>query len=132
MKAEALAAELTSYVRGGIEQQLVAGDFLQGVLRVSRTAILLGATSLIAAVDELLRGAQGDTFLNIVPRLRAAFETLHERQRDSLAAQVAELYGLKESESLRTLATSVGAAQLMAELDAEAASILSVWLGKTQ
>ena len=131
MKAEALAAELTAYIRGGIEQQLVAGDFLQGVLRVSKTAILLGATSLIAAVDELLRSAQGDTFLNIVPRLRAAFETLHERQRDSLAAQVAELYGLKESESLRTLATSVGAAQLMAELDAEAASILNSWLGTT-
>ena len=79
---------------------------LQGVLRVSKTAILLGARWLVAAVDELLRAAQGETFLNIVPRLRAAFETLHERQRDSLATHVAELYGLKESDSLRTLATS--------------------------
>jgi len=131
MKPEALAAELSAYARGGVEQQVVAGDFLQGVLRVSKTAILLGATSLVAAVDELLRAAQGETFLNIVPRLRAAFETLHERQRDSLAAHVAELYGLKESDSLRTLATSVGAARLMAELDAEAAAILSGWLGTT-
>jgi hypothetical protein len=131
MKPEALAAELSAYVRSGVDQQLVAGDFLQGVLRVSKTAILLGAKSLVAAVDELLRAAQGDTFLNIVPRLRAAFETLHERQRDSLAAHVAELYGLKESESLRTLATSVGAARLMAELDAEAAAILNDWLGAT-
>ena len=128
--AEALAAELSSYARGGVDQQVVAGDFLQGVLRVSKTAILLGAKSLVAAVDELLRAAQGETFLNIVPRLRAAFETLHERQRDGVAAHVAELYGLKESESLRTLATSVGAAHLMAELDAEAAEILSEWLGK--
>jgi len=126
-KPDELAAELTAYARGGTDQQLVAGDFLQGVLRVSRTAILLGAASLVAAVDELLRAAQGETFLCIVPRLRAAFETLHER--DSLAVQVAELYGLKESESLRTLAASVGAARLMAELDAEAATILKEWLG---
>ena len=103
---------------------------LHGVLRVSRTAILLGATSLVSAVDELLQAAQDQTFLNLVPRLRAAFETLHERQRDSLAACVAEMYGLKEGESLRTLATSVGAAHLMAELDAEAAAILSEWLGQ--
>jgi hypothetical protein len=131
MKAEALAAELTAYARGGADKQVLAGDFLHGVLKVSKTAILLGAKSLVAAVDELLRAAQGETFLNIVPRLRAAFETLHERQRDSLAAHVAELYGLKETDALRTLATSVGAARLMAELDAEAAAILSQWLGKT-
>ena len=69
MKPEALAAELTAYARGGVDQQVVAGDFLHGVLRVSKTAILLGAKSLVAAVDELLRAAQGETFLNIVPRL---------------------------------------------------------------
>lgn len=131
MKADALAAELSAYARGGADQQVLAGDFLHGVLRVSKTAILLGAKSLVAAVDELLRAAQGETFLNIVPRLRAAFETLHERQRDSLAAHVAELYGLKESEALRTLATSVGAARLMAELDTEAAAILNKWLGRS-
>lgn len=131
MKPEALAAELSGYARGGTDQQVVAGDFLQGILRVSRTAILLGAKSLVSAVDELLQAAQGDAFLNLVPRLRAAFETLHDRQKDSLAAHVAELYGLKESESLSKLATSVGAARLMAELDAEAAAILSDWLGTT-
>ena len=132
MKPEALAAELSAYARGGVDQQVVAGDFLQGVLRVSKTAILLGATSLVAAVDELLRAAQGDTFLCIVPRLRAAFETLHERQRDSLAVHVAELYGLKESDMPRTLATSIGAARLMAELDAAAAEILREWLRKDE
>jgi hypothetical protein len=131
MKPDALAAELSGYARGGVDQQVVAGDFLQGILRVSKTAILLGAKSLVAAVDELLRAAEGDTFLNIVPRLRAAFETLNERQRDGLASHVAELYGLRETQSLRTLATSVGAARLMAELDAEAAAILSGWLGTT-
>src|SRR5262249_20524865 len=129
MKADDLAAELSGYARGSVEQQLVAGDFLHGVLRVSRTAILLGAKSIVAAVDELLRGATPETFLSMVPRLRGAFETLHERQRDGVASHVAELYGLKESQSLRTLTTSVGAAALMAQLDAEVAQIVKEWLG---
>ncbi len=128
MKPEALAAELSAYARGGIDQQVVAGDFLHGVLRVSKTAILLGATALVAAIDELLQNADGETFLNMVPRLRAAFETLHERQRDGVASHVAELYGLKESESLRTLTISVGAARLMAQLDTEVAAILEKWI----
>jgi hypothetical protein len=99
-------------------------------LRVSRTAILLGAKSLVGAVDELLRATQEETFMAVIPRLRAAFETLHDRQRDTVATHVAEIYGLKESESLRTLSTSVEAAQILAELDAEAASIMKLWLGK--
>ena len=89
---------------------------------------MLGATSLVAAIDELLRNAANETFLNMVPRLRAAFETLHERQRDGVALHVAELYGLKEDQSLRTLTASVGAAHLMAQLDAEVAAIMKDWL----
>jgi len=130
MKPDALAAELSAYARGSVEQQVMAGDFLHGVLRVSRTAILLGAKSLVAAVDELLKNAGNETFLVMVPRLRAAFETLHDRQRDGVASHVAELYGLKESESLRALTTSVGAAHLMAQLDAEVAAIIKEWLGE--
>ena len=130
LKPDELAAELSAYARGGPDQQVVAGDFLQGMLRVSRTAILFGATSLVKAVDELLRAAEGETFLSIIPRLRAAFEALHERQLDSLAVHVAELYGLKESDMPRTLTVSAGAAALMAELDAEAAAILRQWLEK--
>ena len=128
MKPEALAAELAAYARGGTEQQLVAGDFLHGVLRVSKTAILMGAGSMVAAVDELLSVANRETFLSMVPRLRAAFETLHERQRDSFAAHVAQRYGLKENQSLCTLTTSVAAAHLMAELDGEVAEIMTQWL----
>jgi hypothetical protein len=130
MTPDALAAELSGYARGSVEQQVMAGDFLHGILRVSRTAILLGAKSLVGAVDELLKNAGGETFLVMVPRLRAAFETLHDRQRDSVASHVAELYGLKESESLRALTTSVGAAHLMAQLDAEVAAIMKEWLGE--
>jgi hypothetical protein len=128
--SEALAAELVAHARGTVEQQIAAGDFLHGVLKVSRTAILLGARHIVSAVDELLRAPTGETFLSMVPRLRAAFESLHERQRDSLAGYVAELYGIAESKTVRTLMTSVGAAQLMAELDNEAARILAEWVGQ--
>jgi hypothetical protein len=38
------------------------------------------------------------------------------------------MYGLGEGESVRVLSTSVGAARLLAELDARAAAILSEWL----
>lgn len=127
-KADDLAAELLAYARGSVDQQAVAGDFLHGVLKVSRTAILLGATSLVAAIDELLRAAGHETFLSMVPKLRAAFEALHERQRDSVALHVAELYGLKESQSIRTLSTSVGTAHLMADLDAKVAAIMDEWI----
>ena len=64
----------------------------------------------------------------MVPRLRAAFETLHERQRDSVASHVAELYGLKQSESIRTLSTSLSVTRLLAELDGEVAAIMNEWL----
>ncbi len=129
LEVDALASALLGYVRGPREEQIHAGDFLQGVLRVSRIAILLGAQAIVAAVDELLRLADEESFLVILAKLRAAFELLHDRQRDRIAALVAELHGLKEGESLRRLATSVGAAALMAELDASAAAILDQWLG---
>ena len=99
MKPEALAAELAAYARGGMEQQVVAGDFLQGVLRSPEPRSCWGRIPSSPRSMSCLRAAGGDTFLNMVPRLRAAFETLHERQRDSLALHVAELYGLKEGES---------------------------------
>jgi Family of unknown function (DUF5682) len=124
MKPDDLTAELSGYARGSVEQQVVAGDFLHGILKVSKTAIMLGAKSLVAAVDELLESAASDTFLNMVPRLRGAFETLHERQRDAVAMHVAELYGLKEDGSLRTLTIGVSAAHLMAQLDGEVAEIM--------
>jgi len=65
----------------------------------------------------------------MVPRLRAAFETLHERQRDGVASHVAELYGLKEGVSIRTLTLSTSAARLIAELDGEVSAIMHEWLG---
>jgi hypothetical protein len=124
---DALAAEVSALARAPVELMVTAGDFLDGVMAVSRTSILLGADSLIGAVDELLRAADWDHFLVMVPRLRAAFERLHDRQRESLAERVAVRYGLSDKESLTELRTSVGAAALIARIDQQVDRIMKEW-----
>src|SRR5262249_34858101 len=124
MTAEALAAEVSALARAPVEKMVTAGDFLDGVMAVSRMSILIGADALIGALDELLRAASWDAFLVMVPRLRAAFERLHDRQRDSLAARVAERYGLEEKESITELHVSVGAATVIARIDERVAEIM--------
>ncbi|MBI1373392.1 MAG: hypothetical protein GC159_11740 [Phycisphaera sp.] len=124
---QALADELASYAQAPPEQMIVAGDFLNGVMAVSRTAILLGAESLVRAVDELLSAAAWEPFLTMLPRLRAAFDRLHDRQRDALAGHVARLYGLAEHESLTQIETSVSAAAMIADIDRRVAEIMKEW-----
>jgi hypothetical protein len=125
--AEDLAAELSALAQAPIDRMVTAGDLLDGILAVSRTSILLGADALIGALDELLRAADWEPFLTMLPRLRAAFERLHAGQRDSLAARVAQRYGLAEQESLTELRTSVGAAALFAQIDRQVAEIMTKW-----
>lgn len=124
-----LAAEISALARGPVDQMVTAGDLIDGILAVSRTSLMLGADALIAAMDELLQVAEWDCFLTMVPRLRAAFERLHDRHIDTLARCVAKRYGLadEEAESLTELRTSVGAAALFAKIDAKVAQILAEW-----
>src|SRR5262249_36516404 len=99
--ADTLAQEVSALARATADIMVTAGDFLDGVIAASRTSIMLGAKSLITAVDELLRASSWESFLVMLPRIRAAFERLHERQIDSVAQTVAEHYGLSEpAESL--------------------------------
>jgi len=106
---------------------VTAGDFVDGVLAVSRTSILLGADALVGAIDELLHAAQWEPFLLLLPRLRAAFERLHERDRDSLAQRVAVRYGLAQAEEVTELRASVGAAATIARIDQEVDRIMQDW-----
>jgi hypothetical protein len=124
---EQLAAEVSALARAPADRMVTAGDFLDGIMAVSRTSILLGADALIGAVDELLRAAGWEAFLTMLPRMRAAFERLHERQRDALAERVAQLYGLSEKEALTELRTSVGAAALIARMDRQVDEIMRQW-----
>jgi hypothetical protein len=125
--AEDLAADVSAFARAPADRMALAGDFLDGVMAVSRTSILLGADALIGAIDELLRAAEWETFLVILPRTRAAFERLHQRQVESVASRVAERYGLGEQESLTELRTSVAAAAWIARIDQQVAQILEKW-----
>jgi len=122
-----LAAEVSALARANQEQLVSAGEFLHGVMAASKTSILLGAKTLIDAIDELLRAAAWDSFLVMLPRMRAAFEQLHDRQRASVATTVAEHYGLSEADSLVELRTSPAAAVRIAEIDRRVAEIMDKW-----
>ena len=124
-----LAKQISAFALTTPERMVEAGDFIDGVMSVSRTSIMLGAESLTAAIDELLRAAEWDVFLTMLPRLRGAFERLHDRQVDSLAGAVARHYGLANDEgaSLTELNTSVGAALLIVDIDRKVAEIMKRW-----
>jgi Family of unknown function (DUF5682) len=127
LPAEALAAEVAGLAQAAAETMVTAGDLLDGMLAVSRTSVLLGADALVAAVDDLLKAADWDAFLTMLPRLRAAFERLNAPQRDSLAATVASLYGLAGAEDVRSMSGSLAATALIARIDAAVAKVLEGW-----
>ena len=127
ISAADLAAEVSALAQAAPDRQATAGDFLHGVLAVSRTSVMLGADALIAAVDELLRAAPWDAFLLMLPRLRAAFEQLHQRQRDALAERVAVRYGLAEGSTVAELHMSVATATALAQVDRRVAEIMQKW-----
>ncbi|HWE38394.1 MAG TPA: DUF5682 family protein [Isosphaeraceae bacterium] len=127
LPAEALAAEVAGLAQASTERMVTAGDLLDGMLAVSRTSILLGAEALVAAVDDLLKAAEWDPFLTMLPRLRAAFERLNEPQRDSLAATVARRHGLAKADDVRGMSGSLRATALVARIDAAVAKALEGW-----
>ncbi len=124
---EDLARELSALAKAPVEIMVTAGDFLDGIMAASRTSIMLGAKALIASVDELLRAAEWEPFLIMVPKMRAAFERLHDAQRDNVALTVARQYGLKDADSLTELRTSLGAAAMIAEIDQRVSKIMAKW-----
>lgn len=125
--AEELAGRVAAFARARPEAMIHAGEFLDGVLAVSRTSVLLGAAALVGAIDELLRAAEWDAFVTMLPRMRYAFERLHERQRVSICDRVAERYGLKDAEVVARLETSAAAAAHLASIDARVAEIMKDW-----
>lgn len=125
---DALAAEVASLAGAAPDLMVTAGDLLHGMLSVSQTSILLGADALLGAVDDLLKAAEWEPFLVMLPRLRAAFERLSKPQRDSLAQTVAKRYGLGSAADLKaTIRGHLGASALVARLDAAVATVLKDW-----
>ncbi len=127
LPAESLAAEVAGLAGAAPDIMVTAGDLLDGMLAVSRTSIMLGADALVNAVDDLLKAASWESFLIMLPRLRAAFERLSNSHRDSLAGNVAQRYGLDTAAEVRTVRGSLGATALIARLDAAVAASLKDW-----
>jgi hypothetical protein len=127
LPASELTRELRDLARAPVEIMTTAGDFLDGVLSASRTSLLVEPDGLVQALDELLRAAEWEPFLAMLPRLRAAFERLHRHQRDTVAGNVAARYGLKNAASLTELKTSMNAAAAIARIDARVAEIMEAW-----
>jgi hypothetical protein len=127
LPACALAAEVAGLAQAATDVMVTAGDLLDGMLAVSRTSLLLGADALVAAVDDLLKAAEWDPFLVMLPRLRAAVERLSNAQKDSLAATVARRYGLGKAEEVRAMSGSLSATAMVARLDAAVAGVLKNW-----
>jgi hypothetical protein len=127
LPAEALAAEVKGLAGAAPDLMVTAGDLLDGMLAVSHTSILLGADALIAAVDDLLKAAEWEPFLVMLPRLRAAFERLSRGHRESLAAVVAKRYGLASAADIGTIHGTLAATALVARLDASVAAVLKDW-----
>ena len=109
-------------------RMVLAGEFLDGAFAVSRTSMLLGAVALVAAIDDLLRAAPWPDFMILVPKVRSAFERLHERQRLAFADRVASRHGLADAAQVAELpVASDDAAAHMAAIDARVAEIMAEW-----
>ena len=126
---EELGAQLSAFSRERPEVLVTCGDFLAGVLATSKTALLLGADEIVAAIDELLRRAAWEDFLVLLPKARAAFHDLHDRARVSVADRVAVRYGLSGDvgDTIANLEMSVGAAARIMALDRRTREIMQEW-----
>ena len=123
-----LAARVAAFARSHPTKMVLAGEFLDGAFAVSKTSMLLGADALVQAIDELLRAAPWEDFMTLLPKVRNAFERLHERQRLSFADRVAVRYGLADDEQITERpATSAGAAAYLAKIDGQVAAIMKEW-----
>lgn len=126
---EELAAQVAAFAKARPEVLVTCGDFLHGMLQTSRTAVLLGADAIVAAIDELLRGAEWEQFLTLLPRARGAFEGMHDRTRVSLADRVAVRYGLRADagDEIARLETNAGVAVQLVMLDSRVAAMMKSW-----
>jgi hypothetical protein len=123
-----LAKRVAAFATSQPARMVLAGEFLDGAFAVSKTSMLLGADALVAAIDDLLRAAPWDDFMRLLPKVRSAFERLHERQRLAFADRVATRYGLSDVEKVsEVVTTSDGAAAYLATIDARVAAIMKDW-----
>lgn len=121
-----LAGEISQWQYAPADQVVAGCEFIRGAMHTAQVSILLGATDLVMALDQLLQQADAELFDAMAVHLRAGFEQLGQSQRLRFADAVARHYGLREAEDLR-LETSVQGAQIFAQLDQQVAAIMQGW-----
>jgi hypothetical protein len=87
-----IVGEFEAYVRGNRGGGTIAGDFLDGLLRLSK-GLLLGSRALLLALHELIEKLDWEDFVRLLPALRRAFTVYTPREVDLLAERVAALSG---------------------------------------
>ncbi|ETR68172.1 MAG: hypothetical protein OMM_10795 [Candidatus Magnetoglobus multicellularis str. Araruama] len=127
ISSEELSKKLADYANEQPEQMIMAGDFLDGLMSVSRISIMLGASQIIESIEKLLTVSDWDSFLVMLPKMRSAFERLHKSQRDNIADLVAQRNGLQDADQLTELNTSVEAAVIIARIDKQVSEIMQDW-----
>jgi hypothetical protein len=114
-----IVTEFEAYVRGNRGGGTVAGDFLDGLLRLSK-GLLLGSKALLAALHELIIALSWQDFVKLLPALRRAFTVYTPREIDLLAERALSLSGgASISQSLTALLLSPAALARLHELDRE-------------
>ncbi|RJG37987.1 DUF5682 family protein [Motilimonas pumila] len=121
-----LAQEICRYQYTAPELMIECSLFIEGVVSLSHTSILLGAKEIVASIDVLLSQAEPPVFEQMVVHFRAAFERLSQLQRVRIADAVAQHYGLSEAEQLN-LNIPLAAIHQLADLDNQVAEIMHSW-----
>ncbi|MCK5889374.1 MAG: hypothetical protein KAG19_05470 [Methylococcales bacterium] len=118
---------LAAYAKAMPDILVQSGDFLEGLLSVSRTSIVTGSPQLIEAIEELFKQANHESFLIMLPKIRQAFEKMNTQSKHAIADKVAQKHGLKKSVDLVALNTSLEAALLISQIDGQVDKIMQKW-----
>ncbi|MBL8604789.1 MAG: hypothetical protein JNK72_22875 [Myxococcales bacterium] len=126
-REKVVAAALTRYLRGGRDEVLKAGPFLDGLF-LSAKNIFLGSARLLQCVDEVLGGLPWETFKLLLPDLRRAFTQFIPSEIDQISARVSAAVGLDAEAPVAAALDETGRATLAAA-EARVAAQLDEFLG---
>lgn len=127
IEQDELSHTIHGYCLSHPDEMIEAGDYISGLMKICRTSILFGSKTLMNSIDELLKTADYDSFLIMLPKLRASFESLLEGQRKSVCSIVGQIYGLEETEILSVLTVPLENTKEIIRIDSEAQSIIQKW-----
>jgi hypothetical protein len=115
-----------AYLYASGEELFEAASFLKGLFSTCRDLIMCD-TSLINAIDSMLRGVPYDNFLKILPEIRLAFSFFIPNEINDIGNKVADLYDKSTSEILNKKPVGEEDIALAKEMDKIAVEQLMEW-----